>query len=80
MNFERLVSVVSRLLFAGSLLLIGAALLERVVNVFGYTILPETSYSTGRLLEFGTMFLIVVIVLLLRQVRDELRHMKTGRV
>ena len=71
---EKLMSVIVRLSFAGSLLLNGFAVLERVLNIFGYTILPDLTFSPGRLLEFAAIFLIAVIAMLLRQVREELKH------
>lgn len=74
MTTEKLASMALRLAFVGSLLLIGTACLERLVNYFGYTVLPETTYSPGRMLEFAAVFLIVVIAFLLRQVRDQLRR------
>jgi hypothetical protein len=74
MNLERLVSVVMRVLFGGSLLLMGIAVLERAANFFGYTILPDATSSPGRLIQFSAIFLIVVIAFLLRQVRDELKR------
>jgi len=73
MNFEKLASVALRITFLGSLLLIASACVERFVNFFGYTILPEPRYSSGRMLELAAVFLIAVIALLLREVRDELR-------
>jgi hypothetical protein len=73
MNSEKLASITLRTVFGGSLLLIGTACLERAVNFFGYTILPEPRYSPGRMMEFASVFLMVVIAFLLRQVRDELR-------
>ena len=79
MNLETLGSVISRILFVGSLLLIATAGLERFVNFFGYTILPDTLYSPGRLLEFAAIFVIVVIAFLLRQVREELKMTNKSR-
>ena len=73
MNLEKLASLALRVVFVGSLVLMGMACLERVVNFFDYTILPEPRYSPARMIEFATSFLIVVIALLLREVRDELR-------
>ena len=73
MTFEKLVSLALRIVFAGSLVLVGLACLERVANFFGYTVLAEVRYPAGRLLEFASAFLIVVIALLLRQIRDELK-------
>jgi len=74
MNLEKLMSMTMRVLFVGSLVLLAIAVLERLLNLLGYTILPDAATSPGRLLEFATMFLVVVIAFLLRQVRDELRH------
>ena len=74
MNSEKLMSLIQRALFAGSLLVMAGALLERIVNVYGYTILRLPGATPGRLLEIGVILLIVLITLLLRQVRDELKH------
>jgi hypothetical protein len=74
MSLEKLLSMTMRVLFVGSLLLMAIAVLERVSNFFGYTILPDATSSPGRMLEFAAIFLIVVIAFLLRQVRDELKH------
>ena len=73
MTYESLESVVLRILFSGSLLLVAIACLERVANFFGYTVLAEIRYPAGRMLEFAAAFLIVVIALLLRQIRNELK-------
>jgi hypothetical protein len=48
------------------------------VRFFGYTILQQT-YKPGRLLEFAAIFLIFVIALLLRQVRDALKERGAAR-
>ena len=77
MNPEKLTSVSLRVLFLGSLLLMPTAVLEPAVNFLGYTILPDMTYSPGRLVEFSAIFMIVVIVLLLRQVREELKFANT---
>jgi len=74
MNLEKLMSMMTRVLFVGSVLLMAIAVAERVLNFFGYTILPDSTSSPGRLLEFAAIFLVVVIATLLRQVRDELRQ------
>jgi hypothetical protein len=73
MNIDKLASLVLRLAFIVSLLLIGAGCLERFVNFFGYTIFPETRFSPTRMLEVATVFLFVIIALLLRQVRDAVK-------
>jgi preprotein translocase subunit SecY len=72
MNLDKLNSIVTRLFFVGAFFLAFIAVLERVVNLFGYTVLSV--YTPGRLLEFAIVLLTFVIALLLRQVRDQLRH------
>ena len=66
-------SFMSRVLFFAAFLLLAAAILERVVNYFGYTILGA-NYTPGRMLEFAGIMLLFVIAMLLRQTREELRH------
>jgi hypothetical protein len=71
MNLEKLSSAMSRLFFFGALLLLGLAVLERVVNFLGYTILR--SYGAGRFLEFAGILMVFVIAVLLRQIREALK-------
>jgi len=72
MSFDKLISIASRVFFVGAFLLLGLAILEGVVNLFGYTVLRGT-YTAGRLLEIAGILLVFLIALLLRQVREELR-------
>ena len=72
MNFDKLNSIASRVFFGGGFVLLGLAFLEGIVNAFGYTIL-RNAYAPGRLLEFGAIALMFVVVLLLRQIREDLR-------
>ena len=65
-------SMMSRFFFFGAFVLLLLAGLEKVVNLFGYTILRDT-YRAGRLLEFATILLVFVIAILLRQIREDLR-------
>lgn len=76
MNLEKLTNLLPRIFFFCSFLLLALAGLEFVVNLFGYTILRGISYTAGRLLEFSTIFFMVVLVFLLRQVRDALKKTK----
>jgi hypothetical protein len=69
MNWE---SMLNRLFFVGAFVLLALAVLERIVNAFGYTIILG-SFRPGRLLEFSAILLLFVTVLVLRQVRDEMR-------
>jgi hypothetical protein len=72
MDFDKLSSLVSRLFFAGAFLLAGSAMIEKLANLFGYTIL-QGFLGPGRLLEYSAVALIFVIALLLRQIRDTLK-------
>jgi len=73
MNQDQLTSLVCRLGFFGAFGFLSVALIELIVRFFGYTILQDT-YRPGRMMELAAVFLIFVIALLLRQVRDELKE------
>lgn len=66
----------ARLFFFTSFLLLAIAVVERFVNLFGFTMLGSGQYTPGRLLEFAGVMLLFVMALLLRQVREGLK--KTG--
>lgn len=70
MSFEKLTSLISRAFFMIAFVLLGVAVIERVVNVFDYTIVRRPA---GRLLEFAAVFLVFVIALQLREVREAIR-------
>ena len=78
MTVDNLNTWFSRLLYVAAFLLLAVAVAERVVNLFGYTILGQ-SYAPGRLAEFSAIFLIFVVTLLLREIREELRKSAAGR-
>jgi preprotein translocase subunit SecY len=71
MDIERLVSLVSRLFFFGSFVLFALAVVERIANAFGYTVLQQ--YRGGRLLELAVVLLVFVIAAQLREVKEELK-------
>jgi len=71
MSLEKLVSMVSRLFFMGALVLLGLALIERIANAAGYTVLQV--YRGGRLLDVAVVLLIFVIAVQLREMKEELR-------
>jgi len=73
MDSDRGLSLLSRVLFFTSFVLLAVAVVERLVNYFGYTILGS-SYTPGRMLEFAGIMLLFVITILLRQAREELRR------
>jgi preprotein translocase subunit SecY len=72
MSLEKLVSTASRLFFLGAFVLFALAVLERIANTAGYTILRM--YTGGRLLEFAVVLLIFVIAIQVRQMREELKR------
>ena len=72
MSLEKLISMASRLFFLGAFVLLGLALIEKVANVTGYTILQL--YRGGRLLEFAVVLLVFVIAMQLREMKEELKR------
>ena len=72
MNLATFNSLSSRVFVIGAFVLLALAILEKVVHLFGYTLLREF-YSPGRLLEFAAVGLLFVVVLLLRQIREDLK-------
>jgi hypothetical protein len=71
MSFERLVSMTSRLFFLGAFVLLALAVIERVANAIGYTIVPV--FQSGRLLDFAVVLLVFVIAMQLREMKEELK-------
>jgi hypothetical protein len=71
MSLEKLISMTSRLFFLGAFVLLGLALIERVANATGYTIVPL--YRGTRLLELAVILLVFVIAIQLRQIKEELK-------
>jgi hypothetical protein len=71
MSFEKLVSLVSRLFFLGALALLGFAVIEKIANMTGYTILRVS--HEGRLLDLAVVLLVFVIAAQLREVKEELK-------
>jgi hypothetical protein len=72
MNFEKGISMVSRLFFLGAFALMLLAVVEKFANFSGYTILRGT-YEAGRLLEFAVVLLVFVIAIQLREMKLERR-------
>jgi hypothetical protein len=66
-----LTSLVSRVLFVASFVLAGLATLEKLANLFGYTVLREM-YEPWRLLEFAAVALLFVFALQLREIHHAL--------
>ena len=72
MNYDKHASIISRIFVFAAFALIVVAVIEFVVNFFGYTLLHQ-QYRPGRLIEIAAALTVIVIALLLRQIREELR-------
>ena len=72
MNYDKVASLVSRLLVLGAAALTVLGVIEGVANLFGYTLIHE-SHKPIHLIELGAALTVIVIALLLRQIRDQLR-------
>jgi len=68
MNLDKMSSLFSRALFLVAMLLLTLAVLEKIVNANGYTIMR--SYEPSRLLELAATMMVFVIALVLRQIRE----------
>jgi len=73
MQINKMSSIIARLFFAGALLLLILALWERLANAMGYTVVRE-AFTASRLIELAVILVIFIIALLLRQIREELKH------
>ena len=77
MNIEVLLNNLARLVFFGASAAIALAFVEGIVQLFGTSLIGNT-YAPGRLLELAATLLVFVAVLLLRQIREELRTGNSG--
>jgi hypothetical protein len=64
-------SLISRVLFVTAFVVAGVATLEKLANLFGYTLVLST-YQPGRLLEFAAIALLFVAALQLREIHHAL--------
>jgi preprotein translocase subunit SecY len=72
MSLEKLESVVSRLFFFGAFVLLVLALIERIANEFGHTILQMSRAVT--MLEMAVVLLVFVIAIQLRAIREAVKR------
>ena len=79
MNLDNLNSVVSRICFFGGIAFLVLVLLEELVNLFGRSLLAQV-YQQETLLNVGAVLFVVVIVLLLRQIREEMKSQRLARL
>ena len=71
MNVDKWSSIGSRLCFAVAFVLFIMGVIEWILQRFGVGFRP--GYDAGRLIEGGVMFLVPVMTVLLREIREELR-------
>ena len=72
MSLEKLESLVSRLFFFGAFVLLVLALIERIANESGHTILPMFRAATA--LDMAVVLLVFVITILLREIREAVKQ------
>lgn len=75
---SKLVSTFNGVLFLAAFALAGLAVLQKVVNLFGFTLTILGPYSPSRLLELSAVALLFVIALQLRQM-TELQRTSLGK-
>ncbi len=73
MNLDNLNSVVSRCCFIGGFAFLVLVVVEELALSFESSLLSQT-YKPETLLNIGAVLFVVVIALLLRQIREELRR------
>lgn len=72
MTIDKLTSIVCRLFFGVAFLLLAVAVLEKIVNICGYTIMDQ-AYKPSQLLGLATCLMVFVAALMLRQVKEGLK-------
>ncbi len=72
MNLDILSSVVSRSCFFGGFAFLVLVLVEELALWFGSSLLAQ-AYTPETLLNIGAVLFVIVIAVLLRQIREELR-------
>jgi hypothetical protein len=76
MEFDKVNSIVARVLFFAAFLLLAVAVLEKALNLLG-TSIPLMTVRPSRLLEWAVILVVFVVALLLRQIREELKRRST---
>ncbi len=69
---DKLTSFFSRLFFFVGFLLLIIAVMDWFLRLYGWTF-SWIPYQPGRIFEFSAILMIVVIVLLLRQIREAVK-------
>jgi len=66
---EKTTSLICRMFFVASFVLLTLSAIEALVRRMGYTILRHT-FEPARLLDYAVILLVFVVAMLLRQIRD----------
>ncbi len=74
MDVNSLTSLALRLFFAGAFLILALAVIDNGLNVIGQGGIPGV--SPAQLLRWSVALLIFAIAILLRQIRDQDRHVR----
>lgn len=72
MKMDKLLSIVNRIFFTIAFIFLLTAIIEWFLGLFNWT-LSFVDYQAGRLFEFSGIFLLFVITILLRQMRENLK-------
>ena len=72
MNLEFVYKHLARTLFIIASVAIAVAFLEWIGDFVGFSLIGDM-YTAGRLVELSAALLVLVVAVLLRQIRDELR-------
>ncbi len=71
---NKFVGVANRALFVAAFALACLAVLEKLVNFFGFTLVLMGGYTPSRMLELAAVALLFVIALLLREIKKALQR------
>jgi uncharacterized membrane protein len=72
MHLKPFYKYVSPILVIAAVILIIVAIAEAGIQLFGYSLI-SSYYSPGRIMELSAIFLLLVVVQMLHQIRDTLR-------
>ncbi len=70
---NKFVGLANRALFVAAFALVALAVMEKLVNFFGFTIVLLRGYTPSRMLELAVVALLFVIALQLREIKKALQ-------
>ncbi len=66
---DQLSRIGSRIAFLGSVVVVGLAILEKLVNAFGFTLTALSGIPPSRLVQYAAILLLFVVALQLREIK-----------